>query len=175
MRWLALLALAGCAAPTVAARVTVPKGTATNTTPHLGCQSGGCAFVPSPEQHDLPRAQLDALITEVGTTPVGFDSLALDTLLFHDGEVRRRLAEPDGPALSPAWSARLRDELAKRTATFSMRITDEHGRVRVFVPEMLMALGAKKHLPIAETDLGTPMNANGTIVRVGQHHLWYRM
>jgi hypothetical protein len=38
-----------------------------------------------------------------------------------------------------------------------------------------MALGAKKHMEITETDLGTPMNANGTLVRVGLNHIWYRM
>jgi hypothetical protein len=170
-----LAAATGCAGPQIAARVTVPHPTATNIAPHLGCQSGGCAFVPGPAQQDLPLAQVDALLAEVGATPVGSDSLALDTLLFHDAEVRRRLVDPTAPVLSPAWSTALRAELAKRTATFSLRITDEHGRVRVFIPDTLMALGAKKHLAVAETDLGTPMNANGTIVRVGQRHLWYRM
>jgi len=165
----------GCAGPERAARVTVPKPTAVVQTPHLGCQSGGCAYVPAPETHDIPKAKLDALLVQVNASPVGSDSLALDTLLFHDGEVRRRLAEPDAPALSPAWDAALKQELNKQWASFTLRVVDDQGRVRAELPETRMALGAKKHLEITETDLGTPMNANGTVVRVGQKHLWYRM
>lgn len=168
------LVAVGCATP-VTPRVTVPKGTATVTTPHLGCQSGGCAFVPAPAQHDIPQRDLDGLLLEVAATPVGSDSLALDTLLFHDGEVRQRLAQPDAPLLPEAWSRALRHELEKRSATISLRVTDEQGKVRIFLPDTAMALGAKKHLELTQTDLGTPMNANGTIVRVGQRHLWFRM
>lgn len=172
---LALAGLWGCAGPRPAPRVTVPKPVGTMQTAHLGCQSGGCAYVPAPTALDLPRAELDALIAQVAQTPVGTESLALDTLLFHDAEVRERLAQPDLPTLSPGWAAFLKHELDKQVATFSLRVIDEDGRVRATLPDTAMALGAKKHMEITETDLGTPMNANGTLVRVGLNHIWYRM
>jgi hypothetical protein len=174
----ALVCSLHCAGPEAdlrEARVYVPKPTGTVTQPHLGCQSGGCAYVPAPTAQDIPIEQIDQLLKEVAQTPVGADSQSLDTLLFHDGEVRERLSRADVPDIGPAWMAFLKHELDKQIATFSLRVIDEDGHQRAFLPDTAMALGAKKHLEISQTDLGTPMNANGTIVRVGLHHLWYRM
>ena len=157
------------------ARVTVPHATGTGAAPHLGCQSGGCAYLPAPETKDLPAEQIASLMAAVAGDPVGTESLALDTLLFHDGEVQQALSTPAAAVLSPGWRAFLTHELSRRSAWFSLRVVDEQGRVRASLPETLMALGAKKHMDISESDLHQEMNANGTLIRVGVRSIWYRM
>lgn len=172
-RALALLALGlGACAGETPYRVIAPVPT--EATPHAtGCQ-GGCSLVRHKED-ELTPAQIDALLRELDGRPVGEESLALDTVLFHDAEVRRRLASPDVPAISLAWRAWLDRELARQIAYFSLRITDERGRVRAQVPETAMALGSKLHMQVNDGDGTGPFNANGTVVRVGRDHLWIRM
>ena len=120
-------------------------------------------------------ARVEALLREVDQTPVGSESEALDNLLFHDEEARARLAAAEPLPVSPAWDAFLRKELARREATFGLRIIDEQGHVRAQVPDTAMALGRKLHMQV-DDGVGTgPFNANGTLVRVSRDRLWIRM
>lgn len=138
-----------------------------------GCQ-GGCALVRDPHDSPSPEA-VEAFFAAVGKTPVGSESDALDQLLFHDEEARARLADPRPLPVPPGWDAWLRKELARRTATFALRIIDEHGAVRAQVPDTPMALGKKLHMQV-DDGVGTgPFNANGTLVRVSRDRLWIRM
>ena len=138
-----------------------------------GCQ-GGCALVRDP--HDSPSPEkVEAFFAEVGKTPLGSESDALDQLLFHDEEARARLAEPKPLPVPAGWEAWLRKELGRRQATFGLRIIDEHGKVRAQVPDTAMALGRKLHMQV-DDGIGTgPFNANGTLVRVSRDRLWIRM
>ena len=69
----------------------------------------------------------------------------------------------------------LRHELRRTTATFSLRMIDEHGVERARVPETAMALGVKLHMQVDDGVHTGPFNANGTVVRVGRDHVWIRM
>ncbi|MBS1151388.1 MAG: hypothetical protein H6Q89_3086 [Myxococcaceae bacterium] len=139
-----------------------------------GCQ-GGCALVRDPADA-LTSSQIEALLVTATRLEVGADSEALDSLLFHDNEVRAWFLEGVLPAgVSPEWAGWLRQELHRRTATFSLRIIDEHGVVRAQVPATPMALGMKLHIQVDDGDHTGPFNANGTIVRVGRDHVWIRM
>lgn len=170
----AALAASGCATVAATPRIIVPevvdfsgggKG--------KGCQ-GGCALVRDPADALSPEA-VEAFFTQVGRTPVGSESDALDQLLFHDEEARARLADPRPLPVPAAWDAWLRKELSRRTATFALRIIDEHGAVRAEVPDTPMALGKKLHMQVND-GVGTgPFNANGTLVRVSRDRLWIRM
>ena len=145
-----------------------------NHAPARGCQ-GGCALVRDP--HDaLSSLQIEALINTATRLPVGADSEALDALLFHDNEARAYLLKGQLPeGVSPEWTQWLGQQLRRRTATFSLRITDEHGVVRARVPATPMALGMKLHMQVDDGVHTGPFNANGTIVRVGRDHVWIRM
>ena len=170
----AALALAGCATVAATPRIIEPQvvdfsGGARG----KGCQ-GGCTLVRDP--HDSPSpAAVEAFFAEVGKTPLGSESDALDQLLFHDEEARARLADPRPLPVPPEWDGWLRKELGRRTATFGLRIIDEHGAVRAQVPDTPMALGRKLHMQV-DDGVGTgPFNANGTLVRVSRDRLWIRM
>lgn len=139
-----------------------------------GCQ-GGCTLVRDPKDA-LSSLQIEALLNTATRLEVGADSEALDTLLFHDNEVRAYFLVGQLPAsVSPEWAAWLRHQLHRRTAAFSLRIIDEHGVVRAKVPPTPMALGMKLHMQVDDGDHTGPFNANGTIVRVGRDHVWIRM
>ncbi len=170
-----LLGTAGCATvqPSFVITVPTPAGDG-NHADAKGCQ-GGCALVRNPSDA-LSSLQIEALLNTATRLAVGADSEALDTLLFHDNEVRTYLlagALPSG--VSAEWADWLRGELHRRTATFSLRIIDEHGVVRAHVPATPMALGMKLHMQVDDGEHTGPFNANGTIVRVGKDHVWIRM
>ena len=111
------------------------------------------------EQHDLPLAQLDGA-ADGGRRRLSSARTAspLDTLLLP----RRRDApsgwrEPDAPAglLAVRCGAPPRASSPGARRPSRCAITDEQrARPQSSLPETLMALGAKKHLPIVETDLG---------------------
>jgi hypothetical protein len=166
--------LLGCAS-VVEPRIEEPKvvdfsGSGTRS---RGCQ-GGCTLVRDPRDAPSP-ARVEAFLREIDQTPVGSESEALDNLLFHDEEARVRLAAAEPLPVSPAWDAFLRKELARREATFGLRIIDEQGQVRAQVPDTAMALGRKLHMQV-DDGVGTgSFNANGTLVRVSRDRLWIRM
>lgn len=171
-----LLLFSACATTQGAGYViTVPTPVADgNHAAAKGCQ-GGCALVRDPKD-DLSPLQIDALLNTATRLAVGTESEALDTLLFHDNEVRAYLLAGALPAaVSPEWASWLSNELHRRTAQFSLRIIDEHGVERAKVPATPMALGMKLHMQVDDGVHTGPFNANGTIVRVGRDHVWIRM
>ena len=175
---LAALAAAGCAAHHPAAtadfRVEVPKPvifTQAPPGPHLFCRAG-CSYTPPP---GIGRAKVDELLGEIAKDPVGTDSLALDTLLFYDEETRARIADPTGLPISSEWQAFLFHELGKRNVYMNLRVLDEKGQVRAQVADLLMALRVKRHVDTTDNVGVQPMDANGTAVRVGLKHIWFRM
>lgn len=174
MRFLVFLFLAGCAGE-AGYVITAPKPVSDGNHPAAkGCQ-GGCALVRDPKDA-LSDLQIEALINTATKQPVGGDSDALDMLLFHDNEARHYVLEhglPEG--VSAEWGTYLRTQLLRRTATFSLRIIDEHGVERAKVPATPMALGVKLHMQVDDGVHTGPFNANGTIVRVGRDHVWIRM
>ena len=173
-RFLLALLLSGCAGQ-AGYVIIAPKVHSDGNHPAAkGCQ-GGCALVRDPKD-ELSALQIEALINTATRLPVGADSEALDTLLFHDNEARAYLLTQPMPAgVTPAWDAWLRAQLHRRTATFSLRIIDEHGVERAKVKATPMALGVKLHMQVDDGIHTGPFNANGTIVRVGRDHVWIRM
>jgi hypothetical protein len=175
------LVLGACVKPVppgeaVVPRVILPVATGSGvSTSHLGCSSGSCAFAPPPEAVDIPHEKILELMGEVAREPVGTESLALDTLLYHDGEIGEMIAKGETGALPVAWIGYLQEQIARRVALFSLRVVDESGAIRAQILEEPMTLGVKRHMEIADSNLHQDMNANGTMVRVGRDHLWYRM
>lgn len=168
---MAALAASACGTPQY--QVIVPKPVEFSAGKKPGCQ-GSCMFTKQ-KKDELSELQVDALLREVGAGPVGEETEALDTLLFHDDETRARLASGEAPQLSPEWDAWFRDQLARTQAYFSLRIMDEHGAVRATVPETAMALGVKLHMEVDNGIHTGPFNANGTLVRVASDRVWIRM
>ncbi len=170
---LTLLALAAAACGTPQYQVIVPQPVQFSAAKKPGCQ-GSCMFTKA-KKDELSELQVDALLREATQKPVGEETEALDTLLFHDEETRARLASGEAPELSPAWADWFRQQLAKTQAYFSLRIVDEHGQVRATVPETAMALGVKLHMEVEDGIHTGPFNANGTLVRVAADRVWIRM
>jgi hypothetical protein len=100
---------------------------------------------------------------------------ALDTLLFHGGQVRESIDELGAELLSPDQAAFLRRELDKTHARVWMRIVDEHGIMRASVDGHRFPIGTKEHVHLDKThDLPAP-EISGTVHRTGLHHLWTRI
>lgn len=167
-----LAMLAGCAAkkePVDPANVRVYVPEPAGKTKKTDCQ--GTCQVESPEI--LSDAATDALLAKVAASPVGTDSLELDTLLFHDHETTHRLDEK-AVALSPEWETFLRRELARRNVTVTIRVIDETGAQRASV-EGNWEIGVRAHHMVHDVKGVPPFEASGTLVRVGREHLWVRM
>lgn len=177
---IALFAAAGCAkhatpAATADYRVIVPKPVSFGIQP-VGHQKGlcqaGCLYVPGPGISD--DAVLDNM-KALRNVPVGEEAEALDNLLFYDEDTRRVIAKGDPLPLTADWQAFLVKQLLKRNVIFQLRVVDDEGKVRATVEPTLMALGVKRHMDTTNNVKVQPIDANGTMVRVGLNHIWYRM
>ena len=129
---------------------------------------------PEAARRVLDDDELDTLLTRYGQAAPDQESDALDELLFYSGQTRVHLDEPGRPALSEAHMRFLNHELARTTARIELRVIDERGDVRAWLPEQRVSLGEKQHLHLEDKSL-PGLLASGTVLRTSLYHLWTRI
>ncbi len=138
--------------------------------------SGACHSC-SLTQHDLPTisdATLLEHLDEYAGLPLGSESSAIDQLLFHGDRTRTLLRS--NPARLPARQrAFLERELNRTHARVFLRVVDAAGNVVTHVDGARVPLDEKQHLMGSNLVALKPHEFNGTVKRVGLHHLWTRM
>lgn len=170
------LAAAACTTPTPRdVRVYIPEGAHVDKPHKLPSQcASGCSVKPDAARRVLSDEELDTLLTAYGQANPAEESEALNELLFYAGQARVRLDEPGRPQLSDAHLRFLGRELGRTTARIEMRVVDEHGVVRAWLPEKRVPLGEKQHLHLEDKAL-PGLIASGTVLRTSLYHLWTRI
>jgi hypothetical protein len=145
--------------------------------PHGGqvCASG-CAASRHPTD-ELTRSDFRRLLEEFAGQPMDETSLAFETLLYYGRQTSKLLAaqgSPGSPPLDPLRAAVLRRELQSTHATIEVRVVDEQGEVRSWLPPTHVPLDRRHVFPM-ETKRLQPLVTSGTVKRVGLHHLWTRL
>ena len=137
-----------------------------------GC-AGGCSLA----AHDVPTlsdADYRRLLEDFAAASEDVEGGALDTLLFHGADVRAFL-EREPITMSAERLALLDRELSRTHARVFLRVIDDEGKVHTQVDGARVPLDEKQHLAGSNPSLLRPHEFNGTVKRVGQHHLWTRM
>jgi hypothetical protein len=136
------------------------------------CKSG-CAISDHPTM-DLTVDRFKRLLNDYSREAAGEASRSLETLLYYGRQTQRMLARHGAESLDREHMSRLRSELARTHARVAMRVVDETGRTRVWMPPTRVPLD-RRHEFHMETDDVPPPTSSGTVKRVGLDHLWTRL
>lgn len=139
---------------------------------HELCASG-CALSNHPTEK-LSKTTFQRLISEFAAEPMSEDSEALESLLFY-GSQTQKLAESVGTyPLDQRRAAFLSQQLHRNHAVVSFRIVDERNAIRATLAPTRVPLDIRHEFQVDRNRL-QPMEASGTVKRVGLHHLWTRI
>jgi hypothetical protein len=140
---------------------------------HEACASG-CAV----SHHPTPRLTTDhcrTLLAEYQQEPFDQGSESLDALLYFDSQTRFQLRKDSLRELLDADHLTfLQRELSRDQAIVSLRMIDQHGKVRAGFP----ATEVPQHVrQVFECDVDNlqPLVCSGTVKRVGKNHIWQRL
>ena len=139
--------------------------------------ASGCAASNHPtetltvDQFDHLAFQFDVEETNEGL--VEKKHAALESLLYF-GPQTRRMLDRFPHAISSANRSALAEQLKTNHARISIRVVDEHGVVRSWIPPTRVPFD-RRHVFEMETERLQPHVASGTIKRVGVDRLWTRL
>jgi hypothetical protein len=137
-----------------------------------GC-AGGCAAA-HPQKFDIAPEKIEELLAAMAAQPAGATSPELETLLFHGTTVARYLETYGTDPLGEAQAKFLLSELERTHAMLEVRVVDEDGVVRAYLPETRVPIGSQFHMEMPETtDLPVP-EVSGSLARVGVNYVWSR-
>jgi len=135
--------------------------------------ASGCAASRHPTE-ELTRARFQELLEQYATEPMDESSFALESLLYYGRQTEALLqAEGDYP-LDPLRSEFLREELKKTHAKIEVRVVDEYGEIRTWLPPTRVPLDRRHEFDMQVNNV-QPLETSGTVKRVGLYHLWNRL
>ena len=135
--------------------------------------ASGCAASNHPTK-ELTRAYFHELLQQFATEPMDETSFALESLLYFGRQTVALLKEEGDYPLDPLRSNFLRDELRKTHALVEVRVVDEHGEVRTWLPPTRVPLDRRHEFDMQVKNV-QPLITSGTVKRVGLYHLWNRL
>lgn len=156
----------------VLATAGVAAGEFERTKQPAGC-AAGCS-VAGPPVATISPVQIASCLEHLAGQKVGETSLALETLLFHAGEVIPYVRSHGFGTLETGQVAFLKKELARDEAHMVLRIIDAEGVERLRM-DRRVPIGEKQHLHPGDAVGFHPPEISFTIHRVGLHHLWSRL
>ena len=139
---------------------------------HDVCPSG-CAASRHPTD-ELTRPRFRQLMAQLALEPMDETSPAFETLLYFGRQAKAFVDSEGTSPLDPARATILRRELARTHARVSIRVVDDQGEIRAWLPPTRVPLDRRHEFPM-ETKNVQPLQTSGTIKRVGLYHLWNRL
>ena len=135
--------------------------------------ASGCAASRHPTEK-LTEQEYNRLIRAFANEPISENSQAYEALLYYGRQTRDMLNRLGSGPLDDLRVAALRKEL-KRTHVFvQLRVLDEKGEVRSWLPSTRVPLD-RRHVFDMEVNRVQPLITSGTVKRVGLYHLWTRL
>ena len=124
----------------------------------------------------LTRVHFENLMKRFATEPVSEESKAFETLLYFGRQSRKMLDDEQLPVpeLSDDRSRRLAHELDRTHVVVELRLVDEQDVVRARLAPTRVPLDVRHAFEVGVEGI-QPVVANGTVKRVGLHHLWTRL
>ena len=135
--------------------------------------ASGCAASNHPTKELTPE-YFHELLGQYATEPMDETSFALESLLYFGRQTLVLLNEEGDYPLDPLRSDFLRQELKKTHAKVEVRVVDEHGEVRTWLPPTRVPLDRRHEFDMQVNNV-QPLITSGTVKRVGLYHLWNRL
>jgi hypothetical protein len=135
--------------------------------------ASGCAVSRHPTEK-LTRERFRRLLAEYAAEPIEVPGRALDTLVYFGRQSAAWLEREESSPLDGLRANLLRSELQLDYAEVSIRLVDETGAVRAFLPPTLVPLDRRHEFELDPHDL-PPLIASGTVKRVGRDYVWTRL
>ena len=141
--------------------------------PHgeLVCASG-CSLSRHPTS-ELTTSRFEELIAELAEGPMEGSNEALETLLYFGRQTSEKI-EQGGFELEESRLEFLQKELLLTHANIQIRVVDQSGVVRSWLPESRVPLD-RRHVFEMKTENVQPLVTSGTVKRVGLNHAWVRL
>jgi len=99
---------------------------------------------------------------------------ALDQLIYFGGQTRRFLESENLDRLPQSHVDLLRRQIRCTHAVIQIRVVDEHGVIRTWLPETRVPFDRRHVFDMEEKNL-PPLVTSGTVKRVGLDYLWVRL
>lgn len=142
--------------------------------PHGSRQcASGCAASNHPTE-ELTPARFQRLVSRFATEPIDETSEAFETLLYFGRQTKVFLDLYGDSPLDGARAAALRRELSRTHARIEIRVVDEQGNPRSWLPPTRVPLD-RRHVFQMSTEDVQPLVTSGTVKRVGLYHVWTRL
>jgi len=135
--------------------------------------ASGCAASRHPTT-PLVTNEFHQLLRQFASQPITEDSPAFEKLLYFGKQTQQRLQRYGCQELDPVREMVLHRELKKTHAQVQIRLVDEHGEIRSWLPPTLAPLD-RRHVFDMEAKGVQPLVTSGTVKRVGLHHVWTRL
>lgn len=135
--------------------------------------ASGCAASrhPTPE---LTKKHFHQLMQQFALEPMDQSSFALESLLFFGRQTSLFLQSEGTAPLDAPRTDLLREQLKVTHAMIEIRLVDEYGEVRTWLPPTRVPLD-RRHVFDMEVKRLQPLITSGTVKRVGLYHLWTRL
>jgi len=135
--------------------------------------ASGCATSNHPTE-PLSVEHFQQLLARYSVEPMEESSLALESLLYFGRQTRKLLDQYGNAPLDPVRSALLDQELERTFALIEIRVLDEAGEVRSWLPATRVPLDRRHEFDMEVHDVQR-LITSGTVKRVGLDHLWTRL
>lgn len=135
--------------------------------------ASGCAASRHPTEK-LTEVEYRRLIQAFANEPISEDSQAYEALLYYGRQSRDMMNRLGHEPLDPLRVAALRKELQRSHVYVQLRVLDEAGEVRSWLPSTRVPLD-RRHVFEMEVNRVQPLITSGTVKRVGLYHLWTRL
>jgi hypothetical protein len=135
--------------------------------------ASGCATNNHPTRL-CTKDEFHRLMEQFAHEPMDETSPALEALMYYNRQTRMYIDRYGTAPLDEQRARFLRRELEKTHAFVSVRIVDEFGVVRSWLPPTRVPLDIR-HEYIMETHDIQPLETSGTVKRVGLYHIWQRI
>ncbi len=135
--------------------------------------ASGCAASRHPTE-TLGEAEFRQWMDQLDQTSLDEHNLAFESLLYHGRQTSDWLLKLGTCGIAPEAARRLHAELQKTHVLVEIRLTDEFGEVRSWLPPTRVPLD-RRHVFTMRTRRLQPLVTSGTVKRVGLDHLWTRL
>lgn len=135
--------------------------------------ASGCAASRHPTEK-LTEAEFHRLMTAFANEPISENSQAYEALLYYGRQTRDMMNRLGHEPLDRLRVSALRKELARTHVYVQLRVLDEAGEVRSWLPATRVPLD-RRHVFDMEVSRVQPLITSGTVKRVGLYHLWTRL
>lgn len=135
--------------------------------------ASGCAASRHPTE-TLTDEEYLRLIDEFADQPINETSKAYEALLYYGRQTREMMNRHGVGSLDGVRVSALQNELKRTHAFVQLRVIDEAGEVRSWLPSTRVPFD-RRHVFDMEVNAVQPLITSGTVKRVGLYHLWTRL